>query len=178
MTKEPVQTGDQGTGASAALKKPSLGLLNLGLKPKPRTTSPNPAAGAAGSHDSTATSPSGASGAPESAKPRVVVTRSAAAAILDQLSRRPNNTPRSGLRIGVKAGGCSGLSYIVQFEDAPRPEDEIIEVDGAKVYVDPKSLAFLAGTEFDYVKTLMKQGFEFRNPQQKSSCGCGESFTV
>lgn len=168
MTKDPVQTGQQGTGAPAPLKKPSLGLLNLGLKPKTASKPVNASAGP----DATAVDASAAS------KPRVVVTASAAAAILDQLSKRQNNGPQSGLRIGVKAGGCSGLSYIVQFEDAPRPEDEIIEVDGAKVYVDPKSLAFLAGTEFDYVKTLMKQGFEFRNPQQKSSCGCGESFTV
>lgn len=145
--------------AQPSARKPSLGLLNLGLKPTQGSKSETRA---------------------EKVRPadQVTVTSAAAAAILEQLAKRENNTPLSGLRIGVKAGGCSGLSYIVQFEDQPRADDHLIEVDGAKVYIDTKSLAFLAGTEFDYVKTMMKQGFEFKNPQEAGSCGCGESFSV
>lgn len=157
MNKE-LSSSSPGTSKAAA-KKPSLGLLNLGLK---STTASKPV------KQAEKTSPADA----------ITVTPAAAAAILEQLAKRENNTAASGLRIGVKAGGCSGLSYIVQFEDQPRSDDHLIEVDGAKVYVDTKSLAFLAGTEFDYVKTMMKQGFEFRNPKEAGSCGCGESFSV
>jgi iron-sulfur cluster assembly protein len=113
-----------------------------------------------------------------STEAKIVVTPAAAAAILAELAKRPTTNERSGFRVGVKAGGCSGLSYIMQFEDAPREDDKVIVVDGAKVYCDPKSHVFLAGTQLDYVRTLMKTGFEFSNPKQKSACGCGESFMI
>jgi iron-sulfur cluster assembly protein len=109
---------------------------------------------------------------------KVIVSAKAAAHIKDELARRPTTHGKSGFRVGVKAGGCSGLSYTMQWEDNPRPEDKVAEKDGALVYCDPKSHVFLAGTELDYVQTLMKTGFEFKNPQQKSSCGCGESFAI
>jgi len=109
---------------------------------------------------------------------RISVTASAAEAILAELSRRPSTTEGSGFRVGVKAGGCSGLSYTMAFEDHPRPDDKVVLKDGARVFCDPKSHVYLAGTELDYVRSLMKTGFEFRNPQQKSACGCGDSFTI
>lgn len=109
---------------------------------------------------------------------KILVTPAAAEAIKAELAKRPTTTEKSGFRVGVKAGGCSGLSYVMAFEDHPRADDRVIEVDGAKVYCDPKSHVFLAGTQLDFVRTLMKTGFEFSNPKQKSACGCGESFMI
>jgi iron-sulfur cluster assembly protein len=86
--------------------------------------------------------------------------------------------PAGGLRVGVKGGGCSGLSYFVDWADAPGKYDEIIEEGGARVFVDPKSAMFLKGTTLDYQRSLMQTGFVFRNPNVKTACGCGESFTV
>jgi iron-sulfur cluster assembly protein len=86
--------------------------------------------------------------------------------------------PRGGLRLGVKGGGCSGLSYFVAWADEPARHDEVIEKEGARVFVDPKSAVFLAGTVVEWQQTLMQTGFVFKNPNVKSACGCGESFTV
>ena len=70
------------------------------------------------------------------------------------------------------------MSYVIEYCDQPRARDQVFEVDGAKVYVDPKSLIYLNGTTFDYVDTFQQKGFKFVNPQMKSECGCGESFSV
>lgn len=136
----------------------SLDLLKLGAKPKVSVPRPAPDASARES--------------------RIGVSASAAKAIVDELARRPTTSPESGFRVGVKAGGCSGLSYTMGYEDHPRADDKVAVRDGARVYCDPKSHVFLAGTELDFVRTLMKTGFEFKNPQQKAACGCGESFTI
>jgi len=88
-------------------------------------------------------------------------------------------TPEAAIRLGIKGGGCSGFSYVIQFEDGdPRSRDYAYEVDGIRFVIDKKSLVYLAGSVFDYEKTLMFQGFKFRNPNEAASCGCGHSFTV
>ena len=85
---------------------------------------------------------------------------------------------------GIRGGGCSGFRYVIEFHDgAPRPKDRVFDYmaeDGTpvRVVVDKKSLVFLAGTELDWEQTLMQQGFKFKNPNEKTSCGCGHSFTV
>ncbi len=84
-----------------------------------------------------------------------------------------------GLRIGIKAGGCSGLSYTFAWEATPRESDRVFEgAEGAKVFVDPKSFQFIKGTTLDYDMSLVSKGFIFNNPNAKSSCGCGTSFSV
>ncbi len=84
-----------------------------------------------------------------------------------------------GLRVGVKAGGCSGLSYVFAWEAEARPGDEVfVGPDASRVFVDPKSHTFLDGTVLDYDTSLISKGFVFNNPQAKSSCGCGTSFSV
>ena len=83
-----------------------------------------------------------------------------------------------GLRLGVKLTGCSGLSYKLDFVDEINDQDVLYEQHGVKLYVDPKSLAFLEGTEIDYTREGLNEGFRFSNPNEKASCGCGESFTV
>ena len=87
------------------------------------------------------------------------------------------NKPELGLRIGVRAGGCSGMSYMLGF-DTPHPDDHVQEIDGIKLLLDPKSAMYLDGTELDYVDGLQGKGFTFKNPNATRSCGCGESFSV
>ena len=83
-----------------------------------------------------------------------------------------------GLRLGVKTTGCSGLAYVIEFVDELQEGDEVFESRGVKVVIDPKSLVFLDGTEVDYAKVGLQEGFQFSNPNAKDNCGCGESFTV
>lgn len=112
----------------------------------------------------------------EKPAPRIDVTPKAVAKAREALAKR--GTPDAMLRLGVRGGGCSGFSYVIEFADEARPRDHVFEFDGVKVVVDPKSLVFLAGTTLDYETKLMGHGFKFVNPNEKSSCGCGESFTV
>lgn len=87
-------------------------------------------------------------------------------------------TPEAGLRIAIRGGGCSGLSYQMEWAEGPRERDKIFEREGVRVFVDPKSYLYLMGTELVYEETLMASGFRLRNPNVKAACGCGESFTV
>ena len=87
------------------------------------------------------------------------------------------NKPDTALRIGVRSGGCSGFSYVLGF-DQPHPEDKVEEIEGIKLVVDPKSVAYLEGMQLDYQDGLQGKGFAFHNPNATKSCGCGESFSV
>jgi iron-sulfur cluster assembly accessory protein len=85
---------------------------------------------------------------------------------------------QAGLRVAVMPGGCSGFQYGLNIEDAPEGDDEILDIAGVKVFVDPFSAQYLEGVEIDYVSTMMGSGFSFRNPNAAGGCGCGSSFTV
>ena len=86
---------------------------------------------------------------------------------------------QGGLRIGIKAGGCSGLSYVFAWEPAAKDGDHVFEgPDGSRVFIDPRSFRFIDGTTLDYDTSLVSKGFIFNNPHAKSSCGCGTSFSV
>lgn len=86
--------------------------------------------------------------------------------------------PVVGLRLSVKKGGCAGMSYGMDYVESPDPKDEIVEDKGVKVFVDPKAVLFLLGTEMDYQTSKLSSGFVFRNPNQVSACGCGESVSL
>jgi len=86
--------------------------------------------------------------------------------------------PTVGIRIGVRSKGCSGMSYTLEFADKQEPMDEVVETAGIKLLIDPKASLFLIGTEMDYEEEKLKQGFVFKNPNEKGRCGCGESFHV
>lgn len=83
-----------------------------------------------------------------------------------------------GIRLGVRTSGCSGMAYKLEFVDATEPEDLVFESNGVKVVIDPKSLPYLDGTELDFVREGLNEGFTFNNPNVKDACGCGESFNV
>ena len=83
-----------------------------------------------------------------------------------------------GVRVGVTTTGCSGLAYLIEFVDEVNSDDEIFDQDGVSVIIDKKSLVYLDGTEVDFVREGLNEGFQFKNPNQKGACGCGESFTV
>ena len=83
-----------------------------------------------------------------------------------------------GLRLGVKTTGCSGMAYTLEFLDQQNPEDVVFESNNIKIYVDPKSLVYIDGTELDFTREGINEGFKFNNPNVKDECGCGESLTV
>ncbi|WP_095147109.1 MULTISPECIES: iron-sulfur cluster assembly protein IscA [unclassified Pseudomonas] len=83
-----------------------------------------------------------------------------------------------GIRLGVRTTGCSGLAYVLEFVDEVGEDDQVFESHGEKVIIDPKSLAYLDGTELDFVKEGLNEGFKFNNPNVRGECGCGESFNI
>jgi iron-sulfur cluster assembly protein len=89
-----------------------------------------------------------------------------------------NRGKGEGLRLGVKTTGCSGMAYVLEFVDEIEDTDKVFESNGVKIIVDPKSLIYIDGTELDYGKEGLNEGFKFNNPNVKDECGCGESFTV
>jgi iron-sulfur cluster assembly protein len=108
----------------------------------------------------------------------VHVTPNAVKRIRVILAKEGISAEEGGLRLGVKGGGCSGLSYAIAFDTHPRVRDRIFTFDGVRVFVDPKSFVYLNGMTLDYEETLMRQGFNFINPNSARSCGCGTSFSV
>ncbi len=105
----------------------------------------------------------------------ITVTPPAAERVKNFLDNRGSGL---GLRLGVKTSGCSGMAYVLEFVDEMEAEDQVFECEGIKVIVDPKSLVYLDGTELDYGREGLNEGFKFNNPNVKNSCGCGESFNV
>lgn len=105
----------------------------------------------------------------------VTLTESAAKHVASFIARRGKGV---GLRLGVRTTGCSGMAYKLEFADAADPDDQLFESFGVTVLVDPKSLAYIDGTELDYVREGLNEGFKFNNPNEKNRCGCGESFKV
>ena len=105
----------------------------------------------------------------------ITLTPDAAKHVQRSLSKRGKGL---GLRVGVRTSGCSGLAYKLEFADQASPEDVEFECHGVKVLVDPKSLQYIDGTELDYTREGLNEGFKFRNPKVKDECGCGESFNV
>ena len=110
------------------------------------------------------------------ARPRPQVMRlSEAAAVRIKELMAKSGRPIAGLRVGVKNGGCAGMEYTMEYADAVRPSDEVVEDKGVKILVDPKAVLFLLGTEMDYKTEKLSAQFVFKNPNQTSACGCGES---
>jgi iron-sulfur cluster assembly protein len=105
----------------------------------------------------------------------ITMTESAARHVANFLAKRGKGI---GIRLGVKTSGCSGMAYKLEFADAAEAEDVVFETQGLKVVVDPRSLPYIDGTELDYAKEGLNEGFKFNNPNIKDQCGCGESFTV
>lgn len=110
------------------------------------------------------------------ALPAVVLTADAIAQVKRMQSE--NEMAGFGLRYGLQGGGCSGYTYLMEFEEAPQEEDEIFDFDGVKVFMNPLHIEYLRGTIIDYQDTLMGAGFQIKNPNVKRACGCGQSFDV
>ena len=108
-------------------------------------------------------------------QPTVVSLTDAAVLKLQELTKEETN-PQLGLRVYVYSGGCSGFRYGMMLEDAPTPEDRVMEASGIRVYVDGQSVDLLKGAQIDYVDTLMGAGFTVNNPNAVAACGCGSSF--
>ena len=105
----------------------------------------------------------------------ISVTQAAASHVDKHLAQRGKGL---GIRVGVRTSGCSGMAYVLEFVDEIAPGDEVFEDHGVKVVVDAKSLVYLDGTELDFVKEGLNEGFKFNNPNVTGECGCGESFNV
>ena len=109
-------------------------------------------------------------------KQAITLTDNAASRIKDIMSKDENKS--LGVRVGVKSGGCAGMSYIMEYAKEINPNDEVIEDKGVKVFIDPGAIMYLLGTEMDYKKEEFSSNFVFKNPNESERCGCGESFKV
>jgi len=105
----------------------------------------------------------------------ISVTERAAKKIQQVIDRRGKGL---GIRIGIKTTGCSGLAYVLEYVDNPQGDDYCIECQGCWLFVDPKSSVYIKGLEVDYVRNGLNEGFEFKNPNERDKCGCGESFRI
>jgi iron-sulfur cluster assembly protein len=110
-------------------------------------------------------------------KPQVVRLTEAAAERIKAVMAKADR-PIAAVRVGVKNGGCAGMSYTMEYAEALDPRDEIVEDKGVRVLIDPKAVLFLLGTEMDYRVDKLSSGFVFNNPNQTSACGCGESVAL
>ena len=106
----------------------------------------------------------------------ITLTDNAASRIKDIMSKDENKS--LGVRVGVKSGGCAGMSYIMEYAKEINPSDEVIEDKGVKVFIDPGAIMYLLGTEMDYKKEQFSSSFIFKNPNETERCGCGESFKI
>ena len=109
-------------------------------------------------------------------KQAITLTDNAASRIKDIMSKDENKS--LGVRVGVKSGGCAGMSYIMEYAKEINPNDEVIEDKGVKVFIDRGAIMYLLGTEMDYKKEQFSSSFIFKNPNETERCGCGESFKV
>ena len=108
---------------------------------------------------------------------QVMTLTDAAAARVRELTEAAGK-PVAGLRVGVKNGGCAGMSYVMEYAESAKPHDEVVEDKGVKLLIDPKAVLFLLGTEMDFKVDKLTAGFVFNNPNQTSACGCGESVAL
>ena len=105
----------------------------------------------------------------------ITMTEAAESHVVRHLAHRDKGI---GIRLGVRTTGCSGLSYVLEFVDEKADEDVVFDCGGVQLIIDPKSLVYLDGTQLDYVKEGLNEGFEFKNPNVTDECGCGESFHI
>lgn len=105
----------------------------------------------------------------------ISLTESASTKIQSMMNRRGHGI---GIRLGVKTTGCSGLAYVLEYVDNPTDTDHCYDTSGCKIFVDPKSCVYLEGLTVDYVRKGLNEGFEFKNPNERDRCGCGESFRI
>jgi iron-sulfur cluster assembly protein len=110
-------------------------------------------------------------------RPAVMTVTDAAASRVQELIARADK-PVAGVRVGVKNGGCAGMSYTMDLADSVQKGDEVVDVNGLKVLIDPKAVLFLLGTTMDFTVDKMSAKFVFKNPNETSACGCGESVTI
>jgi iron-sulfur cluster assembly protein len=108
--------------------------------------------------------------------PIFTLTDAAARRVQEMLAAR--GKPSAGIRVSTRQKGCHGLAYTLEFADVKEEQDEVVESHGLSIFIDPKALLFVIGTEMDYVDEKLQSGFVFRNPNEKGRCGCGESFHV
>jgi len=171
-------SGLTGLGKPAAAPAGLTGLGKPAAAPAGLTGLGKPSPGLAGLGTPAPAAPAPAAPAP-AAVPRksgIAIHESAATRIQKLLGDR--GTPEAGLRIRVRGGGCTGLTYDMEFAEDPKERDRVFEGHGVRIFVDPKSYIFLIGTELKYQSGLMESGFKLENPNAKKSCGCGDSFSV